>query len=103
MKEITKYSLLDSLGTAVYIVLVASLIYSLSNSGFQVGNALVVPIFMLMLFVFSAAFTGLLVFGRPVMWYLDGKKKEALSLLVYTLAILLIATIIAFLVLLFLV
>lgn len=98
-----KYAWLDALGTAVYIVLVASLIYSLSHSGFQAGNDLIVPIFMLLLFVFSAAFTGSLVFGRPVMLYLDGKKKEALTLVFWTLGILLVLTIIAFLVLLFLI
>lgn len=43
-----------------------------------------IPIFMLMLFVFSAALTGTLFFGKPIMWYIDGKKKEALSLLAYT-------------------
>jgi len=47
------------------------------------------------LFVFSAALTGLLVFGRPVLWYFDGRKKEALSLLAHTLAIFLVITIIA--------
>jgi len=103
MKEITRYALIDSLGTAVYVILVASLIYSLGHSGFEAGNALIVPIFMLLLFIFSAAFTGLLVFGRPVMWYLDGNKKEAMSLLFYTLGILLVTTVIAFLVLILLI
>lgn len=43
------------------------------------------PIIMLMLFVFSAAITGSLVLGRPILWYIDGKKKEAVHLLFSTL------------------
>ena len=49
---------------------------------------------MLMLFVFSAAVTGSLIFGQPVLWYLDGKKKDALTLLTYTLAVFFILTVI---------
>lgn len=47
---------------------------------------------ILLLFVFSAALTSMLIFGRPVLWYLDGKKKEAISLLTHTLVIFLIIT-----------
>jgi len=45
---------------------------------------------MLLVLVFSAALTGILIFGRPAIWYLDGKKSEALFLLFYTLGALLI-------------
>jgi hypothetical protein len=43
-----------------------------------------------MLLVFSAALMGILVFGQPLMWYMDGEKKAALNLLGYTMAALLI-------------
>ena len=67
----------------------------------QLGRAepVLVPIVMLMLFVFSAAVTGSLIFGQPVLWYLDGKKKEAGSLLVATFVFffaLLLAALVAF-------
>jgi hypothetical protein len=52
------------------------------------NNTFLAPIAMLLLFVFSAALTGFLVFGQPAILYLDGKKKEALTLLGYTLGIL---------------
>ena len=94
--NIFKNALLNSLGTTAYIAAVASLFfYGLKNLG--PGNTVLIPIFMLMLFVFSAAFTGLLVFGRPMLWYLDGKKKEAVSLLVSTLLIFLITALVVFL------
>ena len=98
MKETVKYAIIDSLGTALYIIIIASFTYTLGEFGGDT-KSIITPIFMLMLFVFSAAFTGTLVFGRPVMWYFNGKKGEALSLLVYTLGIFLAITFITFLVL----
>lgn len=97
MKDIIKYAALDALGTAVYIMLVASFMYFMGSVSSGDGKTLLIPIAMLMLFVFSAAFTSILVLGRPIIWYLNGKKQEALSLLFYTLGILLVMTIIIFL------
>ncbi len=51
---------------------------------------------MLLLFVTSAAITGFLVFGKPAMLYIDGKKKEAISLLGYTIGMLFLITLIVF-------
>ena len=52
------------------------------------------PLAMLLLFVFSAAVTASLVFGKPILLYLDNFKKEAFKLLLYTLAFLFIAILI---------
>jgi len=98
MKNTLKYSLLNGFGAAAYVIVIASLIYFLGESSSPVNNNVLIPIAMLLLFVFSAAFTGALVFGRPIMWYLDGKKKEALSLLFYTLGIFLLITILTFII-----
>ena len=54
------------------------------------------PVAVLMLLVFSAALEGILVFGQPVMWYIDGKKKAALNLLGYTMAALLVLMVLIF-------
>jgi len=43
------------------------------------------PIIGLTLFVLSAAVTGALVLGRPILLYLDGKKAEAVRFFGYTL------------------
>ena len=59
------------------------------------------PIIMLSLLVLSAAIMAILVFGRPVMLYLDNQKKDALTMLFYTvgwLAAILFFTIIAVLI-----
>jgi len=90
MKKTIKYSIIDSLSTAVYIALVVLVLYSLNHSSTGIKQTILIPILMLTLFVFSAALTGSLVLGRPILWYLDGKKKEAVNLFVYTLWILLL-------------
>ena len=58
---------------------------------------MLVPIVMLSLLVFSVAIMGVLIFGRSAMWYLDGRKDEALSLLAHTLAIFFFIIIVALL------
>ena len=82
--SILKYALANALLTAFYVALLALFV---SNAGtiFEHGpdNALI-PMAMLLLFIFSALVCGGLVLGRPILWYLDGKKKEALKLLGYT-------------------
>ncbi|MFA5061795.1 MAG: hypothetical protein WC526_01465 [Patescibacteria group bacterium] len=45
---------------------------------------ILIPVVMLLLFVLSAAIMGILIFGKPVMMYLDNQKKDALKLLGYT-------------------
>jgi len=98
MNKIIKNALIDSFGTAAYIVLVVSFIFSLRILAPK-EDTIIIPIAMLLLFVFSAALTGTLVFGKPILWYIDGKKKEAISLVGYTLGFLFIITILVFMIL----
>lgn len=98
MVGILKRALIDSLGTVVYILIIVSFIFSLQNFQ-EAEDTILIPITMLMLFVCSAAITGFLVFGKPVMLYIDGKKREAISLLGYTIGILALLTIVSFIVL----
>jgi hypothetical protein len=96
MNAIIKRAVINAVGTTVYIILIVSLIFSLQAFSSQPDKTIIIPISMLLLFVCSAAITGFLVFGKPVMLYLDGKKKEAVSLLSYTLGILVVITILSF-------
>ena len=89
MKNTTKYGFLHAIGTAAYISLVVSVIFYGPKYFNIPEKTILVPIMMLMLFVFSAAVTGSLVFARPIIWYTEGRKKEAFSLLAQTLAYLL--------------
>lgn len=95
MKSIVKRAFLNALGTAVYILLVVSFIFSLQRFS-NTEDIILIPIAMLLLFVCSAAITGFLVFGKPVMLYLDGKKREAVVMLGYTICTLFFLTVIAF-------
>ncbi|KKS46614.1 hypothetical protein A2567_00835 [Candidatus Azambacteria bacterium RIFOXYD1_FULL_42_11] len=94
---IIKNALVNALLTALYIVIIASFMFYGQKffGGPNQADIVLMPIIMLSLLVFSTAVVGSLIFGRPIMWYLDGQKKEAISLLVYTLGIFLIITILA--------
>lgn len=95
MDKIIKRAFIDSVGTTAYIILVVLFIFSLQIFALK-KDIIIIPIAMLLLFVCSAAITGFLVFGKPLMLYVDGKKKEAISLLGYTLGMLFLITLIFF-------
>ncbi len=84
--KLFKTAAINATVTAAYIVLVASALFYAENMNIKEPSVLI-PIFMLMLLVFSATLTGSLMLGKPILWYIDGKKKEALSLLSYTVSI----------------
>ena len=67
----------NALATAVYVTVVG-LFMSHASSIFGEHDKVVTPVVVLMLLVLSAAVTGSLLFGAPAMYYVDGKKKEAL-------------------------
>lgn len=96
MDKTIKRALINSISTVLYIVLVVSLILTMGSFLPEPEDMFIVPIAMLLLFVCSAAITSFLVFGKPVMMYIDGQKKEAVSLLAYTLGIMVVITIILF-------
>lgn len=96
MNHILRRATLDALGTLVYILLVVSLMFLLENRLADKPDTLLAPLSALLLFVCSAAITGFLVLGKPAMLYLDGKKKEGVLLLGYTVGVLVILTVIAF-------
>jgi len=79
----------------LYVILVGSFLFYGSELKLGQTKTIFAPIAMLMLLVFSAALTGALIFGRPILWYLEGKRTEALQLLMYTLAILFCITLVA--------
>ncbi len=84
-----KNAITSAFAVSLYVIAVSS-IMSYMPRFFGPGKADVVLMLavMFLLLVFSAAVTGSLIFGRPVIWYLEGKKQEALSLLFYTIAFL---------------
>ena len=97
-KEILKYACINALLTILYIILIASFLFYVPRyfAFSEKPDTVFAPIIMLMLFVFSAAITGSLVLGRPILWYLDGRKKEAIHLFAYTLAIFFVFMLVTF-------
>ena len=94
-KSTLKYAFIHALSAAAYIALIATLINYVPKTVDSVKPPLPAIAFLLT-FVISAAVMGLLIFARPAMWYLDGKKKDALALAISTIAFLTIIAIIFF-------
>lgn len=93
--KIFKRAAINALLVFVYAAAVG-LFMSHASSIFGQKDTALTPVAVLMLLVFSAALMGILVFGQPLMWYIDGKKKAALRLLGYTMAGLLILMVLTF-------
>lgn len=97
MQKITKSALINALATTGYIILVVSFFFFAGESQWGEDNEFLIPIAMLMLFVTSAAITGYLMVGKPLLMYLDGKKKEAITLLTQTIGFFAAFTVLAIL------
>ncbi|MCX6763904.1 MAG: hypothetical protein NTZ97_04225 [Candidatus Moranbacteria bacterium] len=85
MKKIIISGLIFALLEAVYVFLVALFMNSANKflgpgpDGPNGPNMIGIVIFLL-IFVLSAAVSGALILGRPILLYLDNKKREALEL-----------------------
>lgn len=93
--KILKRAVTNSVLAFAYVTLVGLFVSHASKTFGQKDSALT-PVAVLMLLVFSASLMGILVFGQPLMWYIDGRKKAALNLLGYTMAALLVLMILTF-------
>jgi hypothetical protein len=93
--KILKRASINALAAFAYVTAVG-LFMSHASVIFDQKDTAFTPVAALMLLVFSAALMGILVFGQPVMWYVDGKKKDALNLLGYTMAALLVLLVLTF-------
>ncbi len=96
-KKIIQQAFLFALGEVVYISLVALLLFIVGKLfGDKPDPAIIAPIAFLLLLVISASISGALILGKPLMLYLDGKKKDALQLFGGIVAWLAVFLIIAF-------
>lgn len=99
MNKIKKRALINALLTTLYVVAVGLFMYYGAKVKIGKSNEFLAPIAFLLLFVSSASLTGFLIIGKPIQLYIDGKKKDALSMLFYTLLFLFVVTVIAILIL----
>jgi len=86
-------AVINSIGAAIYITLVA-LLMTKGNNIFGQATGVLGGVSILLLFTLSALIVGSLILGKPLMLYLDGNKKESVKLLLQTTLILAIITII---------
>lgn len=83
MKNVGLQSFLRSLGVAIYIAAVAIFMTN-ANAIFGKEDTVVTSMAALLLFTLSALVVGGLLVGKPIMLYIDGKKKEAVWMLIYS-------------------
>ena len=93
MNKLIQRSLLNALGVTAYVGVVATIMQN-GEKIFGNVNQSLAPIAILTLFVLSAAVTGGLVIGNPVLMYLNNQKSDAIKLFIYTLCWLALAVII---------
>jgi len=96
MNKLLQRSFLNALGTAVYVTVVGTILWN-NNKILEPKDNAFTPIAALMLFILSAAITGSLVIGKPMLMYIDGQKKEGVKLFIYTVCWLALGTVIIFL------
>ena len=96
-KKLVKFAFLSALGQAAYILLIA--LFVLYTGRLEGNEPGILPIItFLLLFVFSASLSGALILGKPILLYLEGKKKEAIMLFGLTLGWLMLFLIITLLI-----
>ena len=100
MRSILGNAVVNAGLTALYVGLVGNFLFFAGQMQLGRTKTPLVPVAMLLLLVFSAALVGALIFGRPMLWYLQGRAKEALLLLAATMTVLFVLTLAAFLTLL---
>ena len=80
--KLLTWAVVDALGALLYIAGVAWLMSNEKN--ILPGHNFLAPVAMLSLFVLSALITSLVILGRPIYFYFEGRKSDAVKLLVYT-------------------
>ena len=86
---IVRYAALHAIGAAAYVLAIAYVITSIPHIAAPVPDFIGIAT-LLILLVISAAVMALLVFARPLMWYLDGEQAAAIRLVVATVVALLV-------------
>ena len=79
-KHIAKRSLTYAALALLYVGIVTTVMRNAQRLFGPDGNSQLGTIVFLLLLVVSASTMGLLIFGKPVMLYIDGKKREAVMM-----------------------
>ncbi|MEK7615085.1 MAG: hypothetical protein AAB431_01720 [Patescibacteria group bacterium] len=85
-KKILKQSLSFAALAVLYVALVATVMTNAQKLFSDIDKSVFAPIVFLLMLVVSVATMGLLIFGKPVMLYIDGKRREAVMMVICTVA-----------------
>jgi len=91
----TKNPILNALAAVLYITFVACVMFYGVEKKVP-NNSILVPIAVLSLFTLSAAVMGYIFLYQPIQLYFDGKKKQAINLVLLTIAAFAVVTAIIF-------
>ncbi|HJV33331.1 MAG TPA: hypothetical protein VJ694_04865 [Patescibacteria group bacterium] len=95
--KLIKQSLPYSAGALLYVAVVATVMRNAERLfGGDKPDSALAPVGILLLLVTSAATMGMLIFGKPLMLYIDGKKREGVMMAVYTIGQLAAFTVLVF-------
>ncbi len=98
-RGLARHAFIHAAIASIYVVIVAFLFYA-GQDVLKTRNGPLAVAAYLFLVVLSAAFLGVVVFGKAAMWYVDGRRSDAVSLALYTVAFLSVITAAVFVVLL---
>ncbi len=98
-RALARHAFVHAAIASIYIVIVAFLFYA-GQDVLKTRNGPLAVASYLFLVVLSATFLGVVVFGKAAMWYVDGRRSDAVSLALYTVAFFSLITAAAFAVLL---
>ncbi|MFH0829369.1 MAG: hypothetical protein V1907_04300 [Candidatus Kerfeldbacteria bacterium] len=93
-KSVVSRTLLNALGVAAYVAVVATIMRNGERLFGQMTTVLAATAFLL-LFCVSAAVVGSLVFGYPAVLFMNGQKREAITAVVMTIGWLALITVTA--------
>ncbi|MFH1621015.1 MAG: hypothetical protein ABIB04_02935 [Patescibacteria group bacterium] len=85
-KDLLLRAFLNALGVFAYVLLVAWVMFNSQFLFTPPSPMFLGPAAFLTLFIISATLTAWLVMGKPIHLYMDGHKKEATKMLLYTLS-----------------
>ncbi len=88
----TKNPIINAFAATAYISVVASLMYYGSEYAGKAEDTILAPIAILSLFTLSAAMMGYLFLSQPLQLYLDGEKKQGVTLFIRTVGIFAVLT-----------
>lgn len=77
-QEVLKWGIGAGFFEALYVLLVVLFMNSM-NVLVNKSDEVVIGVLMLLLLIISVLISGFLVFGKPFLLFMDGKKKQALS------------------------